>query len=199
VGRFRPPRRRTVWRLGAVAALLLTAAGAVHAGAGSPSDSDRSALATPEPAATDPTPPAGRVPPVGLAPPDVAGVGPTELGRVGRPEAGRVGPPDLGGNRPPERAVPDWPGDGRLPIPAGMVGVPVRLADPAGLALLRPGDRVDLFAVADEGAPVPLAAGVTVLAVDAGAAALLVALAEPEGRAVVAAGTRAGFAITIRG
>lgn len=32
------------------------------------------------------------------------------------------------------------------PIPAGAVGLPVRLAEPAALAVLRPGDRVDLLA-----------------------------------------------------
>ncbi|MEU8327044.1 flagellar biosynthesis protein FlgA [Micromonospora sp. NPDC048839] len=36
---------------------------------------------------------------------------------------------------------------GPLPLPNGAVGVPVRLAEPAALAVARPGVRVDLLAV----------------------------------------------------
>jgi hypothetical protein len=35
----------------------------------------------------------------------------------------------------------------RLPLPPGAVGVPIRLAEPAALAVVRPGARVDLLAV----------------------------------------------------
>jgi hypothetical protein len=38
-----------------------------------------------------------------------------------------------------------------LEVPRGSVGVPVRLAEPAALALLHPGDRVDLMASASDG------------------------------------------------
>jgi Flp pilus assembly protein CpaB len=50
----------------------------------------------------------------------------------------------------------------------GLVATPVRLADPAGAALLSPGDRVDVLAApADGAAPAAptVAADVTVLAV----------------------------------
>ncbi|MFG3297397.1 flagellar biosynthesis protein FlgA [Micromonospora chersina] len=39
-----------------------------------------------------------------------------------------------------------------LPLPAGAVGVPIRLAEPAALAVLRPGARVDLLVVPAGGA-----------------------------------------------
>jgi hypothetical protein len=40
----------------------------------------------------------------------------------------------------------------RLAVPDGAVGVPVRLAEPAALTVVRPGSRVDLVAVAAPGA-----------------------------------------------
>ncbi|GAB3144125.1 hypothetical protein GCM10027290_21790 [Micromonospora sonneratiae] len=40
---------------------------------------------------------------------------------------------------------------GRLAVPAGTVGVPVRLAEPAALTIVRPGVRVDLLAVSSAG------------------------------------------------
>jgi len=36
-------------------------------------------------------------------------------------------------------------------VPAGLVGVPIRLAEPAALRLVHPGDRVDVFRVAGPG------------------------------------------------
>jgi len=71
----------------------------------------------------------------------------------------------------------------------GLVAAPVRLADPATLALLHAGDRVDVLAAltddAHEGQPaVTVAAGLRVLAVpthdDTGDGALLVLAATPE-------------------
>ncbi|MET8832649.1 flagellar biosynthesis protein FlgA [Micromonospora sp. NPDC004540] len=50
--------------------------------------------------------------------------------------------PTAGGDRP----------SGALPLPAGAVGVPIRLAEPAALAVLRPGARVDLLVVPAGGA-----------------------------------------------
>lgn len=154
-GRLRLPGRRTLWRLGAVAALLLTAAGALHAGT--------QPRPAPDPAVA--TPGARHAVDVETDPPAA---------------------PD-----PADQPV-------RLPVPPGAVGVPVRLGDPAGLSLLHPGDRVDLFAVATSGDLVRLATGVTVLAVDAPAAALLLALSEQQSQDVVAAAPTAAFAITIR-
>jgi hypothetical protein len=139
VGRLRLPRRATLLRLAAAAALLLTAAGVLYAG-------DRA----PAPA----TPPAATT---------AAGPG------------------------------------GRLPVPAGAVGVPVTIADPAGLALLLPGDRVELFAVPDGGSPDRVAGDTPVLAVDRAAAALLLALTPEQGRTVVAAPAGTTFAVLVRG
>lgn len=116
------------------------------------------------------------------------------------------------GTATPDRPAPDpstTPGtrldvDARLPIPDGMVGVPVPLGDPAALAMLRPGDRVDLLAVpaADGGATggdlVPLAEAAPVLAVDTATAALLLALTPEQGRAAVSASTTGTFAIIVR-
>jgi hypothetical protein len=49
--------------------------------------------------------------------------------------------------------------DGPLPLPSGLVGVPVRLADAAPLAVLRRGDRVDLVALPAPPDDVPSPAG----------------------------------------
>jgi hypothetical protein len=104
--------------------------------------------------------------------------------------------------QPPEAADQPEPvaeAAGRLPIPDGMVGVPVPLGDPASLALLRPGDRVDLLAVsATGGHPAPLADDTPVLAVDSAAAVLMLALEPEQGRAVVSAPAGTVFAILLR-
>ncbi|MET7965034.1 flagellar biosynthesis protein FlgA [Micromonospora sp. NPDC005305] len=76
--------------------------------------------------------------PPGAVPGAVPAAAPTPTGGV--PAGG--GAPDGGGA----------PGGGdrraaALPLPAGAVGVPVRLAEPAALAVLRPGARVDLLVV----------------------------------------------------
>lgn len=104
---------------------------------------------------------------------------------------------------PPATVAPE-PGpapdpEARLPIPDGLVGVTVPLGDPASLAMLRPGDRVDLLAIpAAGGEPVPLAAAAAVLAVDPAAAALLLALTPEQGRAAVSASTTGTFAVIVR-
>jgi hypothetical protein len=85
--------------------------------------------------------------------------------------------------------------EARLPIPAGMVGVPVPIGDPASLTAVVPGDRVDLLAVP---ASDSLATAATVLAVDPGAASLLLALTPAQGRAVLAASATTSFAILVR-
>ncbi|WP_436526170.1 hypothetical protein [Actinoplanes sp. HUAS TT8] len=90
---------------------------------------------------------------------------------------------------------------GKPPIPAGAVGVPVRLADPTALALVHPGNRVDLLRLDAEGDSTPIASSALVLDVtgadDPTTGGLLLALApEQAGRAVSGAGH--GFAILIR-
>jgi hypothetical protein len=85
-------------------------------------------------------------------------------------------------------------------VPRGNVGVPVRLAEPTALSLVRPGDRVDLLSV-DGGDSRPVAAAALVLKVtgtdDPASGGLLLALTPAEAqRAVTSAGR--GFAILIR-
>jgi len=101
----------------------------------------------------------------------------------GCPQPGLAGQPTT----PPATIAPGDPAepsaittpsgpDHRLPVPAGSVGLPLRLADPAMLHVLRAGDRIDLLVLPPSGngepavAPEVPAAGVLVLAV--GGAAL---------------------------
>jgi len=93
-------------------------------------------------------------------------------------------------------------GPGRPSVPVGSVGVPIRLAEPTALALVRPGDRVDLLRVADSGAdPTAIAASALVLSItnatDPATGGLLLALKPAEAaQAVTTAGH--GFAVLIR-
>ncbi|MFI1991283.1 hypothetical protein [Actinoplanes sp. NPDC020271] len=90
---------------------------------------------------------------------------------------------------------------GNPSIPAGTVGVPVRLADPTALALVHPGNVVDLLRLGEAGESSPIASSALVLDVtgadDPATGGLLLAL-DPEqaGRAV--GGSSHGFAILIR-
>jgi hypothetical protein len=87
-------------------------------------------------------------------------------------------------------------------VPQGAVGVPVRLAEPTALALVHPGDRVDLLRVDAAGGDSALvAAGALVLGVtsadDPTTGGLLLALKPIEAaKAVATAGH--GFAVIIR-
>ncbi|MEV0606838.1 flagellar biosynthesis protein FlgA [Polymorphospora rubra] len=115
-------------------------------------------------------------------------------GRAGTDHTAACGPvtaapsaPDAGADPPDPAGAPapttDGPA-GRLAVPVGSVGVPVRPAEPAALAVVRPGSRVDLLALpSGAGAPpapepLRLAAGALVLDVVAvdGATALYLAL-----------------------
>jgi hypothetical protein len=87
-------------------------------------------------------------------------------------------------------------------VPAGSLGVPLRLADPTALTLVRPGNRVDLLSVDDGGGtPSSIAAAALVLrvtgATDPTAGGLLLALTPAEAQRAVATPTH-GFAIVIR-
>ena len=79
--------------------------------------------------------------------------------------------------------------------------MPVRLAEPAALALIHPGDRVDLLRVEEAGAITPIAAGALVLAVtgadDPIAGGVLVALSPADARNAVDGDGR-GFAVLLR-
>ncbi|MFC4067368.1 hypothetical protein [Actinoplanes subglobosus] len=88
------------------------------------------------------------------------------------------------------------------PIPPGSVGVPVRLADPTALSVVRPGNRVDLLRLdGDRDRTTPVASAALVLDVtgadDPVTGGLLLALDPDAARQAVTASGR-GFAIVIR-
>jgi hypothetical protein len=144
VRRPRLPRGRAVLRTGLVAALLLTAAGALYA-------RDPTGCPPPAPAATSPRAPVS----------------------------------------------PLASGD-RLTVPAGAVGVPVRLSEPAVLALVHPGDRVDLLATATGAEPALAAADALVLGVVGTDGAVLLALGPDRARAVVGMPENTRFGVIVR-
>lgn len=92
-------------------------------------------------------------------------------------------------------------GGDRRAVPAGRLGVPLRLSDPATLTLVAPGDRVTVLRVDDSGRTAEVASAALVLGVtDAGdlaTAGLLVALTPAEAERAVADQGR-GFAVLLR-
>ncbi|MGC1212455.1 MAG: flagellar biosynthesis protein FlgA [Micromonospora sp.] len=119
------------------------------------------------------------------------------------PGAGRVTPAPTPSTSPGASAPPD----SALPLPSGLVGVPVRLAEPAALAVLRPGARVDLLVVPAGGAAaeaVLLASQALVLdvvgaeAVD-GSSALYLALRPEQAERAVGLPEGSRFAVVVRG
>jgi hypothetical protein len=107
--------------------------------------------------------------------------------------------PSSSSARPASSSVPA--GTAR-PIPPGSVGVPVRLADPTALAVVRPGNRVDLLRLdGDRDKTTAVASAALVLDVtgadDPVTGGLLLALDPDAARQAVAASGR-GFAIVIR-
>lgn len=174
------PGRHTLLRVGLVAALLGLAVAVLDSPPGCPAPTGRAGRAAqPSPATGQPDRTADRAPQVGRD----GGAGPAD--------------PDVPPGSPPGRA---------LPLPAGTVGVPVRLAEPAALAVLRPGHRVDLLAVradAPSAGAALIASRVLVLDVvgaddpDHRSALYLALPPEPAHRAVgLAEGSR--FAVVVR-
>ena len=99
---------------------------------------------------------------------------------------------------PPSARVSTSPSSG---IPPDTVGVPVRLTDPTALAVVKPGNRVDLLRVSADHDSTPVASDVLVLDVtgtdDPVSGGLLLALSRNDAhRAVAAPGE--GFAVLIR-
>ena len=85
-------------------------------------------------------------------------------------------------------------------VPPGSVGVPVRLADPTALSLVRPGNRVDLLRLDETGSTAVAAAALVLRVTGAGdptAGGLLLALSPAEAQHAVARPGH-GFAILIR-
>ncbi|HEX7743639.1 MAG TPA: hypothetical protein VF462_00020 [Micromonosporaceae bacterium] len=99
-------------------------------------------------------------------------------------------------------------GPGPLPIPHGLVGVPVRLAEPAAADVVRPGGRVDLLALPVGTArttveqPTVLASAALVLDVLTGGgdapAALVLALEPAQARRAVGQPETTRFAVVLR-
>ncbi|SIR17928.1 flagellar biosynthesis protein FlgA [Micromonospora avicenniae] len=179
VRRPRLPRRGTLLRAALVAGLLGLAAVVLHTPSGCPPTS------VPAGPAARPGPATGGVPATTAAP------GPATTAERG-----------------PSTATTDPHRSGeRLPLPAGSVGVPVRLAEPAALAVVRPGARVDLLAApagSRSGEASLLASSALVLdvmgagAMD-GSAALYLALSPAQAQRSVGQPEGSRFAIVVRG
>jgi hypothetical protein len=117
-----------------------------------------------------------------------------------------VSPPPEGAGKTPDSAEPGDAGPpaatGRARLPLGTVGVPIRLAEPAALKLIRPGDRVDLFPLTgDDRRSPPLASAALVLEVtgadDPATGGLLLALTPEEAERTVTNRVD-GYAVLIR-
>ncbi|MFI7068682.1 flagellar biosynthesis protein FlgA [Micromonospora sediminicola] len=96
---------------------------------------------------------------------------------------------------------------GAATLPAGAVGVPVRLAEPAALAVLRPGARVDLLVVPAGGSAEPTVVAPRALVLDVvgaagavdGTSALYLALPPEQARRAVGLPEGSRFAVVVRG
>jgi hypothetical protein len=177
--RWRRPGRGMLMRMGAVAALLLAGAAAAWS---------RPPVCAPAPAATA-----------------VPSTGPS----TGAPARGRdAAAATTGSAAASPAAVPAAAGSatggdrGAYPVPPGRIGVPVRLAEPTALALVHPGDRVDLLRFDGTGRGAgAVAVGAPVLDVtgadDPTTGGLLLALRPAEAESAVA-GQGRGFAVLIR-
>ena len=103
-------------------------------------------------------------------------------------------------------ASADAPSAGPLPLPDGSVGVPIRLAEPAALAVLRPGARVDLLVVPAGGSPDPTLLAPRALVLDVvgaggavdGSSALYLALPPEQARRAVGLPEGSRFAVVVR-
>ncbi|MEH1124461.1 hypothetical protein [Micromonospora sp. CPCC 206061] len=126
-------------------------------------------------------------------PPAVSGASTPVPASGDQPSADRT--PDARGPGEPAPAH-SAPGSSRLAPPSGTVGVPVRLADPAALALVHPGDRVDLLASGRQ--PAVLATDALVLAVALDEGALLLALGPAQARKTASARPGTAFSIIVR-
>ncbi len=108
---------------------------------------------------------------------------------------------------PPAAAAPAPSVDasGRLAVPPGAVGVPVRLTEPAVLALVHPRDRVDLLAAgstspapASSREPALQARDALVLGVVGADGAVLLALSPGQARAIVGMPDGTRFGVIVR-
>lgn len=171
----RLPSGRTLLRATVVAVLLLLAAGALYAGE-----------------------PGGSCP----GPRDMTAAPTTAHGQTG--VDGRPGHDATSGAAPADGspAEPNEPASARPSLPPGLVGVPVRIAEPAALAFVRPGAQVDLLASSDNEARL-LASRALVLdvvgtAVTDGNPALYLALKPEQAHATVTMPAETRFTIIVR-
>ncbi|MFF5070047.1 flagellar biosynthesis protein FlgA [Micromonospora olivasterospora] len=124
-------------------------------------------------------------------------------GSVASPGSGPDGDADRDGGTGPSAP----PAAATLPLPDGAVGVPIRLAEPAALAVVRPGSRVDLLAVpaggpaaeADLLAPRALVLDVVGAGAVDGSSALYLALSPEQAHRAVGLPEGSRFAIVVRG
>jgi hypothetical protein len=179
--RWRRPGRGSLLRLIAVAALLAVAAAAV--------------LFRPQTCAPSP-PVAGAL--TGRAASARPGGGADPAARTGDGGAGLI--PGAGAG--PIPGAGGAPRNGAPAVPPGTVGVPVRLAEPTALTLVRPGDKVDLLRVNDTGQDSTIVADAALVLSVTGAddpttGGLLLALRPAEAAKAVAA-QGGGFAVLIR-
>jgi hypothetical protein len=179
--RWRRPGRGSLLRLIAVAALLAVAAAAV--------------LFRPQTCAPSP-PVAGAL--TGRAASARPGGGADPAARTGDGGAGLI----PGAGAEPIPGAGGAPRNGAPAVPPGTVGVPVRLAEPTALTLVRPGDKVDLLRVNDTGQDSTIVADAALVLSVTGAddpttGGLLLALRPAEAAKAVAAQGR-GFAVLIR-
>ncbi|MFC0507888.1 flagellar biosynthesis protein FlgA [Micromonospora costi] len=199
VRRPRLPRNSTLLRAALVAVLLGLAAAVLHTPAGCPPPPGGApAVTSPSGAPRERSGVAGETVDATASPgrdADPTGSNAaTATGRDAEIPAGR----GTGTGQPPGR--------GPLPLPAGSVGVPVRLAEPAALSVVRPGTRVDLLAAPPAGPPGEanlLASRALVLdVVGAGAtdgsAALYLALQPEQAQRAVGQPEGSRFAIVVR-
>ncbi|WP_406074820.1 flagellar biosynthesis protein FlgA [Micromonospora sp. NBC_01638] len=202
------PGGRSLLRAGLVATLLGLAAAVLYTPSSCPSTTvpsagaDGTAGQVDEGGSTDPRR-------TGSTDPDRADLDrpdPTDPDRAGPTDgSGTAGPPPSGTTD--ESGAPAASGRTRsLPLPSGAVGVPVRLAEPAALAVVRPGARVDLLAAAPGGAGTeatllaPAALVLDVLGAGAtdGTSALYLALRPDQAQRAVGLPEGTRFAIVVR-
>lgn len=100
-----------------------------------------------------------------------------------------------------ERSPGPRTADGKaLPVPAGLVGVPVRVGEAASVAVVRPGHRVDVIAAPAGRPAVTLAGDLLVLAAsnDEVTAVILVAATDQQARRLAASPPDVRLSITVR-
>ncbi|MEO3771460.1 flagellar biosynthesis protein FlgA [Micromonospora sp. B9E7] len=193
--RLTAPGGRTLFRAVLVAALLGLAAAVLH----TPPNCPPTAAPSPAPSGTDGT--ADRVDGGGSTDPDEGSSASTDDGSTDGGSS--AGPPPTGPIGGGSTATGSGSA-GALPLPSGAVGVPVRLAEPAALAVARPGTRVDLLAATPDRAGsdatmlAPAALVLDVLDADGGSPALYLALRPDQAQRAVGLPEGTRFAVVVR-